>query len=76
VDSNGDRFFPRGRDELDASGLHPQGLGRTGPPATHGLGEPLDVEGLTFRIVTTRLQDGRTAPSVECEGVIVEMSPR
>ena len=45
-------------------------------PATHGHGEPLQVEGLTFRIVTTKLPDGRTVPSVECEGTIVEMSPQ
>jgi hypothetical protein len=44
-------------------------------PATHGLGEPLKVEGLTFRIMTTRLPDARTVPSVECEGIVVEMSP-
>jgi hypothetical protein len=45
------------------------------PSAPHGVGQPLTVEGLTFRIVAIRLPDSRTVPSVECEGIIVEMSP-
>jgi hypothetical protein len=43
-------------------------------PATHGLGRPLEIDGLTFRI-TIVSQYGRTVPAVECEGVIVDRSP-
>ena len=44
-------------------------------PALHGLGQPLHIKDLTFRITTVTAPDGRHKPAVECEGVIVDRSP-
>jgi hypothetical protein len=44
-------------------------------PALHGLGQPLHVRDLTFRITTVIGPDGKHRPAVECEGIIVERSP-